>query len=152
MLGAAVAPAREVTVRGVPLKHGPHVVLHPSFAPTMGVLRDRLPSPAEVSVSATSTLVVDGPGVVIKSLRLDGALEIRACDGANVRVDNLSVANAGHSIVELSDEEMASEDVPEVLRIRGFRLRSDDGVVVVFDEPGDYVLSDGTIAQFARQK
>jgi UDP-sugar pyrophosphorylase len=45
--------------------------------------------------SAGSVLVVEGAGVKLESLELDGALTIRACPGANVTVKGLNVKNAG---------------------------------------------------------
>lgn len=56
---------------------GPHIVLAPSCAVFFSELRERLPKPSGVSISARSTLLVTGEGAVtIESLELDGALHI----------------------------------------------------------------------------
>jgi hypothetical protein len=55
------------------------------------------PSPGDVSISAKSTLVVEGPGsVIIKKLALDGALILKAeHTRAVIAVDCLLVSNDG---------------------------------------------------------
>ncbi len=63
----------------------PRVVLHPSFACTYGDLGARFPTPSCVSVTQRSTLVLQGPGpITVRSLALDGALVVDACEGAVV--------------------------------------------------------------------
>jgi UDP-sugar pyrophosphorylase len=51
--------------------------------------------PSELHVAADSVLVLDGANISIRSLRVEGALVIRAAPGARVRVDNLTVNNKG---------------------------------------------------------
>lgn len=145
-----MAPAESVTIRGVGLMHGPHVVLDPSFCPSMGALSERLPQPKDVVVAANSALVVDGPDVTLRSLRLEGALHLRAVPGARVTVENLHITNEGHQLHEFTDAEMESSEVPEGHRVRGFRIDTSGGVRISFDQPGEYVLSDDTIARYAQ--
>lgn len=149
-LGANVAPAESVTIRGVSLMHGPHVVLDPSFCPSMGALSERLPQPKDVVVAANAALVVEGADITLRSLHLDGALTLRAVPGARVTVENLRVSNARHKLHEFTDDEMESPEVPESSRVRGFRIDTSAGVRVSFDQPGEYVLSDDTIAHYAQ--
>ena len=74
-----------MAVTGFTVPLPPRVVLRPTFAATMSTLAQRFPEPHNVSVSAASTLVLDGPGVVtIHSLHLDGCVVIRAAAGATV--------------------------------------------------------------------
>lgn len=42
-------------------------------------------------------LLLDGPDIHIKNLRVDGALMVRAVPGARVVIDGLTVSNAGWS-------------------------------------------------------
>ena len=51
--------------------------------------------------SASSALIVEGAGVKIESLELDGALVIKACPGAFVTVKNLKVSNKGWRVREV---------------------------------------------------
>ena len=77
LLGAKVAPARERTFHGVPVALGAAVVLAPSFCPCLSELQPKLPSPAQISISERSTLLVDGAHIRIEQLELDGALSAR---------------------------------------------------------------------------
>lgn len=72
------------SVFGFTLREPPHIVLHPNFAVSFAGLTAKLPSPAAVAIAPRSTLVVEGPDVVIESLQLDGALVIKAVPGARV--------------------------------------------------------------------
>lgn len=44
-----------------------------------------------------SVLLLDGPDISIRNLRVDGALVVKAVPGAKVVIDGLSVSNAGWS-------------------------------------------------------
>lgn len=48
-----------------------------------------------------SVLLLDGPDINIKNLRVDGALVVKAVPGARVVIDGLSVSNAGWNWVPL---------------------------------------------------
>lgn len=93
-------------------------------------------------VSSRSTLVLDGSGIQVESLDLDGALIVRARNGARVTIRTAApITNAGHRIVTLSDAD-APASPPESIRIRAFAIVRDAERVVEFNEPGDYVLSE----------
>ena len=62
------------------------MVWSPRWAPTLTSLRARLPSPHAVTISADSTLVIDGEDVTVESLQLSGALVVAAAPGAQVTV------------------------------------------------------------------
>ena len=78
LLGAVVEPAVAATYRGVQLEQGAAVVLDPSFAPCLSLLRPKLPTAERVRISARSTLLLKGEALRIECLELDGALEITA--------------------------------------------------------------------------
>lgn len=137
--GVDVAEGEEQEMLGVPVTLSPAVVLAPSFALTADDVR------AKVSgghITGRSALVVEGEGVTIAGLELDGALVIRACPGANVVVNGLRVQNDGWSFVPLSDEELAA--APEEIRIRGYRVDKKATMEIVVDQPGDYVVDPET--------
>ena len=74
LAGVAIAPpAPPVEHLGLPLSLFPAVALSPRFALTVDQLMSNVPGGAAVSVSATSTLWLDGH-VTLHSLALDGAL------------------------------------------------------------------------------
>ena len=120
-LGGSVAPAAPRSFRGVGVDVGPSVVLAPSFAPCFTLLREKLPTPGKIAISATSTLVVKGEEVVIEALELDGALVVDVADGGSLAIRSLQVRNAGWQFVELTDAESVAAE--EATAIRGFRLQ-----------------------------
>jgi hypothetical protein len=74
----------------------------------------------QVVVSASSSLVINGAGVTIKSLELDGALIIDAAPGVELTVEELKVENKGIEFVPLGEDEAAAAD--EVLQLRGYKV------------------------------
>ncbi|KAA0172079.1 hypothetical protein FNF28_00396 [Cafeteria roenbergensis] len=142
-LGCAVAKPVPVSlateVGELKLAVGPQIVLAPSFAVSAADLRARFPSPASVTVSARSTLVVEGD-VVVKSLNLDGALTVKAAPGARVVIDGLTVSNAGQTFKPIPAEEV--EAVPESIRIRGFVVERAEMREAVFVDACEHVLSE----------
>jgi UDP-sugar pyrophosphorylase len=137
LCGAAVGSPADVVFAGAPLQLHPAVVISPSTASTFEFLRSHvLPSPAAVSVSGRSALILHGH-VVLAALQLDGSLVIRAAPGARVRVDGLVVRNAGWRWVPLAEGEQAEEEVC----IRGFRVERLASAVFEFTQPGEHVLS-----------
>lgn len=138
LLGADVASAEATPRAGVEVCLGPAIVLEPSFALTIGECAARFPTPKDLHISARSSFVVQGGGVTIESLTLDGALCIKACDGASVTVRGLSVSNAGWQFQDLPDSGGASE----VLAMRGYDLVRKEQRDIVVSEPGQYIVSD----------
>lgn len=125
---------------GIPLDcSGPHVVLAPRFAPSQATLRKRFPSPAQIRITHRSTLVLDGD-ITIDALDLDGALRIRACRGARVRIKTLRVQNAGYVYAS------ADTSTDLIVAMRGYVLEQRESRDVVFDAPGDYTVDDGSDA------
>ena len=144
LVGARLAwEEQKLHFGGVSFAAGAHVVLSPSFAPTLAVLKSRFSSPARVSVTRRSTLVVEGAGVTIDSLELDGVLVIDASEadpGVTLAVRFARpVVNKGWELVKLgADEEERArlreegqghldaaqlELQLEQLQMRGYRLQ-----------------------------
>ena len=102
---------------GIPTLTGAKVVLCPAFGTTSLEIKSKFPTPENVSISSTSSLVLDGPNIVIKSLDLKGALVINAVDGAEVVVENVVVENEGWVFEPVAFDD---EKYEEKYRIRGY--------------------------------
>lgn len=127
---------------GVPVTLSPAVVLKPSFAATSKELETKFQGG---SISRRSALVVEGEGVEIADLTLDGALVIKAAPGVKLAVKGLKVSNAGWSFSPLTEEE--AKTVPEELQIRGYKVERTETLEIVVSEPGSYVVdADGTVS------
>lgn len=113
LAGAKIEHAEKVDMAGISLTPGPKVVFANSFACTLSELKSKFKN---VSLSANSTLVIEGEGVDIDGLTLDGKLVIQAINEAKVLIKNLKVSNQGDQIVPLKGDE------PEYLKIRGYRI------------------------------
>ena len=122
---------------GVTLAPTARVVLKPSFAVTAAEIAAKVPGGDKVRVSARSTLVLDGAGIELRDVEVDGALVVRACEGAKIVVDGLRVSNDGDALVALADGEGTPEE-----QIRGYRLERKGVFEVVADTPGNYVIGE----------
>jgi UDP-sugar pyrophosphorylase len=122
--GMEVIDAPQKNLRGIPLTPGPRVILRPSFALTLADVRARI---SGGSISGEATLVLDGDVTLENVAITDGAsLVAKAPAGESLTIKNRSVSRAGivHDLVPLTDAEMASTEVPEYLRIRGYRIEA----------------------------
>lgn len=136
--GTKVDEAAEELILGVPLTPGPKVLLRPSFAMTLAESREKF---SGCSISGEATLVLDGKDISLEEVELSGhsALIVKACDGAKVTVKG-AFENEGFELVKLTAEELASDSVPEYLRIRGYRFKNRGAATYEFDQPGKYVV------------
>lgn len=127
-----------VKIHGVTVHQGAFVSFGPDFAATTDELASKVKG--EVHISNRSGLVLEGEGISIDGLNLDGGLRIYAGPGVTVAVKNLTVRNKGWELVPLSDAELADTNVSESLRIRGYFLEKTEGSSYFIKEPGSYVL------------
>ena len=74
----------EFSVFGFTLREPPHVVFHPSFAVSFANFRSKITAPADFKLAPRATLVVEGSGVTLGAVYVDGALVIKAVPGARV--------------------------------------------------------------------
>ncbi len=139
-LGAHIEPAAPVSFADISATPGPRVCVHPSFAILPTEIQARFPTPGQVFISPSSTLVIRGD-VIIHSLSLDGALRLTAVPGTRLHVhaggdaDGSSssgvttltttavVHNKGHvmkSLTELSEEGSAPTEVD---KMRGYKIQ-----------------------------
>jgi UDP-sugar pyrophosphorylase len=120
--GMEVIEAPQKTLSGIPLVPGPRVILRPSFALTLADVRARI---SGGSIAGEATLVLDGDVTLENVTIADGAsLVAKAPEGGTLEIKDRTVTRSGavHDLVPLTDAEMASADVPEYLRIRGYRI------------------------------
>mmetsp|Transcript_23078 Transcript_23078/g.46707 ORF Transcript_23078/g.46707 Transcript_23078/m.46707 type:complete len:582 (-) Transcript_23078:386-2131(-) len=138
MAGAAVEQGGGAsgTFAGVPLQFGPLIILHPSFATSPGDVKKRLAG-GELSVSARSSLVLEGDISFQGKVTVDGALVIRAAPGAKVVVKDLQVQNEGW---ETGPTEAGEEAADEMLRMRGYKVVKAGAKEYVFTEAGTHTV------------
>lgn len=122
-----------VTVGGIPVTPGPRVYLGSSFAITQEELISKISSG---KISKRSSLVLNGNGITIKDMDLDGALVINACDGADVIIDGLEVKNKGWDLLEIPD----GGNVPETVSIRGYTMEKLETAEYNIENPGNYII------------
>eukprot|EP01043_Picozoa_sp_COSAG02_P016245 COSAG02_NODE_711_length_18126_cov_43.786986_4_plen_381_part_00 len=121
---------------GVPVKLVPAIALSPSFGVTTTEVAAKVRGG---TISARSTLVLDGEDIIIEDLVLDGALVVHAVAGACVRIKGLKVSNRGWEFAALCADD---EDVPEELAIRGYKLLKHEQRTLEFTDPGSYEITE----------
>ena len=117
-IGCHVPDADAETFDGITVIPGPAVVVKPNFALCPGEYPARFPSPENVKITGTSTLIIRGANVTIRSLDLDGALIIDVPDHEVVEIDGLVVKNQGWVREPVNDE-----NAPEIIKMRGYKVK-----------------------------
>ena len=137
-LAGADVPAAGIDTEfnGMKLPMGPRVVLGPDVATTFEELKSKI---GKVKMGAKSTLIVEGSGVTLKNVEIDGTLVIKACEGAEVVVDGLKVKNKGWEWKPIG-KGGGSMRIREVDALRGFTVKKDQEAEYTFDKPGKYTL------------
>ena len=115
--GMEVLDAAQQTIRGVPITPGPRVILRPSFALTLADVRARIRGG---SISGNSTLILEGDTTLEHVVIPDRATLV--AKDATLKNQTIPVEENSYRLVELTDAEMSSPEVPESLRIRGYRI------------------------------
>jgi len=137
--GMAVDETPPRPIRGIPFTPGPRILLRPSFALTLADVRERIRGGR---ISGDSTLILAGD-VRLENVTVSGgaALVVSAAPGAAITVNNLDVSSgSSFELIELTDAEMASDDVPEYLRIRGYRIVDRGAIRYAADAPGKWIV------------
>eukprot|EP00555_Chaetoceros_dichaeta_P005090 CAMPEP_0198263396 /NCGR_PEP_ID=MMETSP1447-20131203/11721_1 /TAXON_ID=420782 /ORGANISM="Chaetoceros dichaeta, Strain CCMP1751" /LENGTH=782 /DNA_ID=CAMNT_0043951957 /DNA_START=101 /DNA_END=2449 /DNA_ORIENTATION=+ len=128
-----------VTVGGIPITPGPRVVLLPAFGITQEEVVRKIQGG---SITERSSLVLEGQGLTIHNLTLDGALSIRCCSECEVKVDGLVVNNEGYRLDEIAE----GDGVDEAVRIRGYTMDKRAVMEIEISEPGKYFIGgDGIV-------
>ncbi|MEE9369223.1 MAG: UTP--glucose-1-phosphate uridylyltransferase [Pontiella sp.] len=137
--GMKIEEAGEERILGVPFGLGPKVILRPSFAMSLAEGREKV---FGGSISGESTLIIEGADITLDHVELSGrsALIVKACEGAKVTVKG-AFENKGFELVKLTDDERSADsDVPEYLKIRGYKFENRGATIYEFNEPGEYVV------------
>jgi UDP-sugar pyrophosphorylase len=128
-IGCEVEMGETDTFNGVSASPAPQIIIKPDTACFPGDYSTLFPHPERIKISSRSSLVVSGPGVVIESLTLDGALVIEGNEKVEEQVvKNLVVKNDGWTIVK--DDDCVVEDIA----MRGYHLEKKETKKVVFSE------------------
>lgn len=128
-----------VPIAGIPVTPGPRIILCPGFAITQQEVMQKIEGG---KITKSSALVLEGEGLKVKNLDLDGALVIRTGHDCDVTVDGLVVRNKGFGVEEIPKD----ADVPEEVAIRGYTLNKHEVMEIIINQPGKYhVGSDGEI-------
>ena len=139
--GVVLPQFRTFKAQGFEIAEPPHVVFHPNFAISFAAFKAKVPSPTDVNISARSTLVVEGPDVVLEGLELDGALVIKAVAGAKVTLKKgFKVLNKGWNFVPLTPDN--SSNVSNDKKIRGFVCEKLESRELIFNEPGVFDVTE----------
>ena len=126
--GMIVEESPREMLRGVPFTTGPRVILRPSFALTLADVRVKIQGGR---ISGDATLVLEGD-VHLKNVTIPAgtSLIVHAEDGAPVLIEDFTATpNTRFTIQPLTDEEIQSDEVPEYLRIRGYRIVKNTDIV-----------------------
>jgi UDP-sugar pyrophosphorylase len=119
--GMIVEESPREMLRGVPFTTGPRVILRPSFALTLADVREKIQGGR---ISGDATLVLEGD-VRLNNVTIPAgtSLIVHAEDGVPVSIEDFTATpNTRFTIQPLTDDEMQSEQIPEYLRIRGYRI------------------------------
>lgn len=137
-VGMQVEEAAEMQILDIPHTPGPRVLLRPSLALGLAELQSKIKGG---SIAGDATLVLEGDVTLDNvTITAGSALVVKACPGAKVVIDSMTVDNRGYDQVLLSADELASPDCPDYLKIRGYRMDEVEVAKHIFDEPGDYTL------------
>ena len=133
--GAQIDEPLDANFNGMDVKLCPRIVWSPSFACTMQEISNKIDF-TDVKISQTSTLVIEGEGITIHGLELNGTLLIKAAKGVKVAVKKLKVQNKGWEWRTLDNEVEASEEE----KMRGFTVVKHETRTIEFSTPGEYVV------------
>lgn len=135
-LDVTQVPEELVDVGGIPVTEGPRIILCPSFAISQEEIISKIDPKGDNKISKRSSLILDGQGIQLRNINLDGALTIRAHPDANVIVDGLTVQNKGWDLIANDP----NKEYDETVRIRGYTMSKHETAEYIIDEPGNYTI------------
>jgi len=139
LAGAEIEDGPSETYQGVGVALFPIVWLSPELTTPLERVVANL---FGVRISKRSTLVIDAAEFEVRSLDLDGALEIRAVSGARIVLAGLAVKNRGWKATVLEN----GGDHPPDLAIRGYRFERQETLLIEATKPGEYIVDTATLA------
>jgi UDP-sugar pyrophosphorylase len=106
---------------GIPFTTGPRVILRPSFALTLSDVRERIRGGR---ISGDATLILDGDVHLDNVTVPDGcSLIVQAEEEHPISLKDFTATPGLHFFLQpLANDELASNEIPEYLRIRGYRI------------------------------
>jgi len=129
----------------IPYRDGAKVSFYRNFATTAA---DVLSKVKGGSITDRSVLVINGKGIYLEDVNIDGALIISTAPGVLLRIKDLEVKNNGWQFEQLTAKEMGDPKVSDYLKIRGYRLVKKDQMAINIETPGDYEIGrDGILRQ-----
>ena len=151
-MGASVPEAKSRSFLGISACPGPCIVISPTTAVFISDIQRIFPEPTKIHISSSSTLIVEGD-VIIRSLRLDGALTIKSAEGSQLVVraggaPSRSIKNAGRFYHEYGVKDV-STDLSDVIKMRGYEIRVKEEKVVMC--PCDGQKAQGEAAESTNQ-
>jgi len=126
-IGCTVEDAEEVSYNGIKVIPGPAIVIKSKAACCPGELKDVFPYPEKIKISSRSTLIINGTGVTVESLDLDGTLVVNK----NGKKINMTEENDGWVQVPVEDHE------DEKIRMRGFVIEKKGEKYIGADDSDD---------------
>jgi len=124
-----------IKVGGIPVTPGPRIIICPGFAITQEEIVKKIHGGR---ITKRSSLVMEGQGLTIKNLQLDGGLVIRAAPHCEVEVDGLVVKNEGCVLEEIPE----GAEVEETISIRGYTMVKNEVKEIIITEPGKYFIGE----------
>lgn len=91
-----------------------------------------------VEIGDGAVLLIDGPEVTLENCKIEGAVVVRACDGAKVRIHDCVLKNAGWEVEKVDKEDISVENK---YALRGYKLVKKETRELVFDKTGDYDIT-----------
>ena len=136
--GMHVKDAKLIKVNGISFIPGPRVLLSSNFAITLEEVKDRI---SGGFIGDEATLFINGPDIKLDQVELksNAALLISAVSGASVYVRG-RFDNRGFERILLSKRDMMDNNIPETVRMRGYRMVDRGALIYKFDKPGSYLI------------
>ena len=136
--GMHVEDAKSITVNGISFIPGPRVILSSNFAITLEEVKNRIRGGF---IGDEATLSLNGSDIKLDQVELksNAALLISAVSGASVYVRG-RFDNRGFERILLSKRDMMDNNIPETVRMRGYRMVDRGALIYKFDKPGSYLI------------
>lgn len=134
-----------VLYHGVPYLPGARIMIYPEFACTQEEISMKIKN---CTFDENSSLVLKGKNIFLDSVHFknNASLFVEIIDDAILYIRNIAIENElGIKMAELTKEEMNDPNIPEYLKIRGYKTTGDFQRIII-KEKGTYVYqADGSI-------
>jgi UDP-sugar pyrophosphorylase len=116
-----------------PLWNYPKISLGDYFSLHSQKTKELFPNPEKIKISSTSTLILEGENITIKSLTLDGTLIVKTNSQAELIIEDLNIKNKGWVYTK---DIKAEKDY-----LRDYSLKKIEQKKIKIDSPGKYLLN-----------